>query len=186
MSNSIILLRHAETNTDPSLPVHAWPITEEGIRKTRQLARSDIFTKIEGIVHSSEKKARQTAEVFAEGLRADLYEIPEFNELGRLAGPLLSNHEYRLYVRETLTDWEHSHHGWESGRDALQRISRAMEKVDITFHDKTILVVTHGIILTLYFSQLLSLQSTAFERWTRMPFLAWGLVKDGRVLVDII
>jgi broad specificity phosphatase PhoE len=145
-----------------------------------------MFTKIEAVIHSSERKAKQTADVFAERLRANLYEIPEFNELGRPAGPLLSNREYRLYVRETLTDWEHNHHGWESGRDALQRISSAVEQVNITFHDKTILVVTHGIILTLYFSQLLNLQSTAFERWTRMPFLAWGLARDGHVLIDII
>ncbi len=186
MSNSIILLRHAETSINPSLPAREWSITADGIKKTRELAKSDIFTKIDGIVHSSERKARQTADVFAEGLQVDLYELPEFDELRRPAGTLLSNKEYRLRVRETLTDWGRGPPGWESGAQALRRLSEVVKRINIMFYDKNILVVSHGIILTLYFSQLRSLQSIAFERWTQMPFLAWGLVRDGRVLIDII
>lgn len=186
LSNSIILLRHAETGIDPSLPAHEWSITADGIKKTRELAKSDIFTKIDGIVHSSERKARQTADVFAEGLRVDLYELPEFDELRRPAGTPLSIQEYRLRVRETLTNWERGPPKWESGAHALQRLSDAVKRINIMFYDKSILVVSHGIILALYFSQLRNLQSIAFERWTQMPFLAWGLVRDGRVLIDII
>ena len=186
MSNSIILLRHAETGIDPSLPAHEWSITMDGVKETRELARSDIFTKVDGIIHSSERKARQTADVFAEGLKVDLYEIPEFDEVHRPIGPLLSNSEYRLRVRETLTNWGRGPSGWESGAQALRRFSEAVKRIDIMFYDQNILVVSHGIILTLYFAQLRSLQSIAFERWTQMPFLAWGLVRDGRVLIDII
>ena len=186
MSNSIIFLRHAETNVDPSLPAHVWSISEEGIRKTRELAKSSVFAEVQGIIHSSEWKARQTADVLAESLRVDLYELPEFDELHRQGEPLLSNRDYRLHVRETLTDWEHSHHGWESGRDALQRISEGVKRIGIMFYDKTILVVSHGIVMSLYFSRLRNLQSIAFERWTQMPFLAWGLVKDRHILIDII
>ena len=186
LSNSIILLRHAETSINPSLPAHEWSITTDGIKKTRELARSEIFTKIDGIIHSSERKARQTAEVFAEGLRVDLYEIPEFDEVHRPTGPPLSNNEYRLRVRETLTNWGRGPPGWESGAQALRRFSEALKRINIMFYDKNILVVSHGIILVLYFSQLRNLQSIAFERWTQMPFLAWGLVRDARVLIDII
>jgi broad specificity phosphatase PhoE len=186
LSNSIIFLRHAETNIDPSLPAHVWSISEEGIRKTQELAKSAVFAEVAGIVHSSEKKARQTADVFAELLRVDLYELPEFDELRRQAGPLLSSREYRLHVRATLTDWEHSHHGWESGRNALQRFSEGVKRINIMFYDKTILVVSHGIVMSLYFSQLRNLQSIAFERWAQMPFLAWGLVREDQVLIDII
>jgi len=186
LSNSVILLRHAETSINPSLPAHEWSITADGIRKTRELAKSDIFTKIDGIVHSSERKARQTADTFAEALRVDLYELPEFDELRRPAGMPLSNREYRLLVREALTNLGRGPSGWESGAQALKRFSEAMKRINIMFYDKNILVVSHGIILTLYFSQLRNLQSIAFERWTQMPFLAWGLVRDGRVLIDII
>ncbi|MFW9810614.1 MAG: phosphoglycerate mutase family protein, partial [Candidatus Thorarchaeota archaeon] len=76
MSNSIYFLRHAETKFDPSLSVREWSITPNGVTESKKLAATEAFGFIEGIVHSSEKKARQTAEVFAEGLDVQTYELP--------------------------------------------------------------------------------------------------------------
>ncbi len=186
MSNSIYFLRHAETAADPSLPTDEWSITSNGLQQARELAKSEVFGKIEGVVHSSEKKAWQTADVFAEELNVEVYEIPELGELQRHHGGLLSNLEYRRFVRETLTDWDHGVPGWESGTEALHRFVDGVKRINIMFYSRNILVVTHGLVLTLYFCQLRNFQSIAYERWTQMPFLAWGLVRDGRVLIDII
>jgi len=186
VSNSLYFLRHAETTIDSSLPAHEWSISHNGLQRARELAKSDVFGKIEGIVHSSEKKARQTADVFAEELAVDIYEIPELCELQRPHGGLLSNQEYRSLVRETLTDCDHTVPGWESGANALRRFVEGVKRINIMFYSRNILVVSHGLVLTLYFCQLRNFQSIAYERWTQMPFLAWGLVRDGRVLIDIL
>jgi broad specificity phosphatase PhoE len=186
LTNSIYFLRHAETIADPSQPAHEWSITAEGLRQTRELAKSEVFSNIEGIIHSSEKKARQTADVFAEELNVDLYEHPEFDELRRQEAVSLSNSEYRGIIREILTNWDRNVHGWESGAEALNRFAEAVKRINIMFYSRNILVVSHGLVLTLFFCQLRNFQSIAFERWTQMPFLAWGLVRDGRVLIDIL
>ncbi|MFW9957413.1 MAG: histidine phosphatase family protein [Candidatus Odinarchaeota archaeon] len=186
VSNSIYFLRHAETSVDPSLPVNEWSITPRGLLLARELARSEVFGKIEGIVHSSEKKARQTADVFAEELAVDIYEIPELAELKRHHGKFLSNPEYRSHVRDTLTDWDHSVREWESGADAIRRFVEGVKRINFMFYSRNILAISHGIVLTLYFCQLRNFQSIAYERWTQTPFLAWGLVRDGRVLIDIL
>ncbi len=186
VSNSIYFLRHAETAVDSSLPAHEWSITPNGLQQARELAKSEVFGKIEGVVHSSEKKAWQTADVFAQELDVEIYEIPELSELRRHHGELLSNVEYRRLVRETLTDWDYSVHGWESGAEALHRFVEGVKRINIMFYSRNILVVSHGLVLTLYFCQIRNFQSIAYERWTQMPFLAWGLVRDGRVLIDII
>jgi broad specificity phosphatase PhoE len=186
VSNSIYFLRHAETTIDPSLPAREWSITPDGLQRARELAKSDAFCKIEGIVYSSEKKARQTADAFAEELDVDIYEIPELGELRRQHGEFLSNKEYRYMVRETLMDWDHNVRGWESGAEALHRFAEGVKRINIMFYSRNILVVSHGLVLTLYFCQLRNFQSIAFERWTQMQFLAWGLVRDGRVLIDIL
>jgi broad specificity phosphatase PhoE len=186
VSNSIYFLRHAETTVDPSLPTQEWSITPNGLQRAREMAKSDVFSKIEGIVHSSEKKARQTADAFAEELAVDIYEIPELGELQRHHEGFLSNQEYRSLVRTTLTDWDCNVRDWESGAGALLRFVEGVKRINIMFYSRNILVVSHGLVLTLYFCQLRNFQSIAYERWTQMPFLAWGLVRDGRVLIDIL
>ena len=186
MTNSLYFLRHAETKVDLSSPVRDWPITVEGTELARGLSKSDKFSEIDGIVHSSEGKARQTAEAFAEGLDVQKYQLSGFDELRREHEGKLTDQEYRDRVRRTLSDLEGSVPGWESGTSALKRFEDAARKIDIMFHRKNVLIISHGIVLTLYFCKLKSFEAISFERWSQLKFLAWGLVRDGRVLVDIV
>jgi len=186
MSNSIYLLRHAETTIDLSRPARNWSITLDGREKARELASTEVFGTIDGIVHSSEKKAQQTADAFAENLDVQMYELSDLDELKREHVGVLTEAEYRLRVRSTLTNMDEPVIGWESGTSALERFESAVNKVDIMFHKKNILVVSHGIVLTAYFCKLKNFQNIAYERWSQLKFLSWGMVRDGRVLIDIV
>ena len=186
MSNSIYFLRHAETKVDLTTPVREWPITEEGLEKSKELTTTEAFGSIEGVVHSSEKKARQTADAFAEGLNVQMYELSSLDELKREHEGTLTEEEYRGRVRETLMNMDGNTPGWESGSSALKRFESAVNKVNIMFHKKNILLVSHGIVLTAYFCKLKNFQSIAFERWSQLKWLSWGMVRDGRVLIDIV
>ena len=186
MTNSLYLLRHAETKVDFSTPVRDWPITVNGTEQARALAKSKAFSAIDGIIHSSEGKARQTAEVFAEGLDVQMYQISGLDELYREHEGILTNEEYRDRVRRTLIDPDRAVPGWESGTSALDRFEDSVKKIDIMFHQKNVLIISHGIVLTLYFCKLKGFESIAFERWSQLKFLSWGLVRDGGVLVDIV
>ncbi|MBN2230528.1 MAG: histidine phosphatase family protein [Candidatus Thorarchaeota archaeon] len=186
MSNSLYFLRHAETNIDTSIPPHEWSISSDGLTRTKELAKLNVFQKIDGIVYSSEKKAYQTAEVFAKELPVDIYELSEFSELRRKHESNLSETDYRRRVREVLTHWDSSIHGWESVTEALGRITDAVTRINRMFYNKNVLVVSHGLLLTIYFCHLKNFQSIAYERWSQLSFLAWGLVQDGHVLIDII
>jgi broad specificity phosphatase PhoE len=186
MSNSIYLIRHAETKIDRSTPARNWPITPDGKQKSKELAATEAFGVIDGIVHSSEKKAHQTADAFAEGLNVQMYELSGLDELKREHEGKLTDEEYRTRVRDTLQNMDESVIGWESGASALRRFESAVKKVNIMFHQKNILVVTHGIVLTAYFCKLKNFQSIAYERWSQLKFLSWGMVRDGRVLIDLV
>ena len=186
MTNSIYLLRHAETKIDSSKSTRDWEITESGMFATKELAKSQVFSKIEGIVHSSENKARMTADIIAKEVGADTYELEEFDELKRDHKESLTNVEYRALVRGALTDWGQPVQGWESGEDALARFMEGIRRTNMMFYDKNILVVSHGIVLTLYFSSLTHFWKIAFERWAQLKFLSWGLVRDDNVLIDIV
>ena len=186
MTNSIYFLRHAETKIDPNRPIREWDISEAGRRSTIALSKSEVFSKIEGIIHSSENKAKQTADIFADVLDLQTYELPELDELHRDHETPLTNEEYRECVFQTLTDWETNVPEWESGEDALDRFLEGIRRINLMFSNKDILVVSHGIVLTLYFSALKHFWNIAYERWALLKFLNWGLVRDDRVLIDII
>ncbi|MFW9810596.1 MAG: histidine phosphatase family protein, partial [Candidatus Thorarchaeota archaeon] len=132
------------------------------------------------------KKARQTAEVFAEGLDVQTYELPGLDELQREHEGVIPEDEYRSRVRDTLTNMEESVPGWESGSVALKRFESAVNTTNMMFHHKNILLVSHGIVLTAYFCKLKHFESIAFERWNQLKFLSWGLVRGNRVLIDIV
>ena len=186
MTNSLYFLRHAETQEDESIPVRDWIITKAGIDLTRELARAEAFSEIHGIIHSSEGKARQTAEIFAEGLDVQMYQLSGLDELSREHEGALTYEEYRDRVRKTVSDLERNVPGWESGASALKRFEDAVRKIDIMFHRKNVLIVSHGIVLTLFFCKLKKFEAIAYERWSQLKFLSWGLVRDGRVLVDLV
>ena len=186
MTNSLYFLRHAETKVNLSTPARTWSITQEGARLTKELAKSEKLSVMDGIIHSSEEKAKQTAEIFAEGLDVQMYQLSGLDELTREHEGKLSDEEYRDRVRKTLTEPQKNIPGWESGESALERFEDAVRKVDIMFHRKNVLIVSHGLVLTLYFCKLKGFEAIAYERWSQLQFLAWGLVREGRVLVDLI
>ena len=186
LTNSLYFLRHAETQEDESIPVRDWIITKAGIDLTRELAKAEAFSEIHGIIHSSEGKARQTAEIFAEGLDVQMYQLSGLDELSREHEGALTYEEYRDRVRKTVSNPEKNVLGWESGASALKRFEDAVRKIDIMFHRKNVLIVSHGIVLTLFFCKLKKFEAIAYERWSQLKFLSWGLVRDGRVLVDLV
>lgn len=186
MTNSIYLLRHAETSIDLTKPARDWSLTEAGRISTVELSKSQVFSKMEGIIHSSENKARETADIIADELQVQTYELPELDELRRDHTTQLTNEEYRARVLQTLTNWEKPAPEWESGEDALDRFLEGIRRINLMFDNKDILVVSHGIVLTLYFSALTHFWNIAYERWAQVKFLSWGLVRGDRVLIDIV
>jgi broad specificity phosphatase PhoE len=167
-------------------PARDWPITAAGAKLARELAASEKFSEIHGIIHSSELKAKQTAEAFAEGLEVQMYQLSGLDELARDHEGKLNDEEYRERVYRTFSNPGKSVPGWESANSALKRFEDAVRKVDIMFHQKNVLIVSHGLVMTLYFCKLKNFQSIAYERWKQLEFLAWGMVRDGRALVDIV
>ena len=76
--------------------------------------------------------------------------------------------------------------GWESAHNALTRFQKIIEEIDMKYSDKRILIVSHGIVLTLYFVKLLEIPSNEFfSRWKSLLFCDWGVVKEGKVIKDM-
>ncbi|MHA2425530.1 MAG: histidine phosphatase family protein [Candidatus Thorarchaeota archaeon] len=184
MSARIVILRHAETKLDLTTPAENWLLTDEGMKKSQDLADTGVFDNVDRIFTSNEYKTLSTALPIAERLDLEITQIPSLSELYRGSSPLLSNEEYILRIDDILAFPPKQVEGWEHPEDALQRFTVTIE--DISNEGTNILVVSHGLVISLYFTQCLGQRDIAFERWKKLSFLSWGIVSNGKIVKDIV
>lgn len=179
-------LRHAETKFDNSVPSSKWILSENGQKQAEALIEKKIFSNIDLIITSREKKAYQTAFPLAQKLNLPISQYKELNELFRDKEELLTNKEYINYVNKTLTNIQKPVGKWESGISALTRFSKKINEINSRFSSKNILIITHGLVINLYFAKLLNNFDNLFQRWMATTFCDYGIVKNGIVIKDIV
>jgi broad specificity phosphatase PhoE len=181
----IFLLRHAETNPMSTIQATKWHLTERGKQQAIALAKSGSFSTIDRIFISTEMKTFQTALPFANIFDIGVTRMSELDELQRGSG-ILTRDDYNNRVQQVLSQLDVSIGGWESGTDALQRFLTGVEKIRTQNAVQSVLVISHGIVLSLYFAHLQNILSKTYARWSRLQFCDWGIVEDSRVLKDIV
>lgn len=169
----LVLIRHAEITADPDAPSHTWELSVDGRAKAAELAMHPVLADVELIASSPEPKALATAKaiagdrpiIVAEGLR----------ELDRRAlGWVATAEEYADLVRSILERPTESIRRCETAAAAGQRISRAIEDLWSANPHRSLGVVSHGIVLTVYLSALQGLPTPDPSIWRRiaLPDLA--------------
>jgi broad specificity phosphatase PhoE len=186
MNNTLVFLRHAETKKDKNIRVSQWILTESGKKSAEDLAESGIFDDVDVIISSGEEKAYLTAKPFADRLGKKIVRVPELNELNRDKGEMMSKEEYDQMKVKIFEDLDYTDHGWETARHALNRFKQAVDKIDEQYENKKILIVAHGTVMTLYFAYLQNKLDDIFSRWKGLGFCGWGIVKNKKVLRDIV
>jgi broad specificity phosphatase PhoE len=181
----IHLLRHAETKLDPSLPADRWHLSEEGVKSAHALASSGVFDGVDLIVTSAEDKAFETAIPIVKRIDTDIIRNSSFNELYRGTGPFTSPEDYLERVRITLSDPESSTSGWETAADALRRFEQGIHNIEARSEARSLLLVSHGMVLSLYFAHLLKTEEV-YKRWRELGFCSWGTVRNRKVVKDIV
>ncbi len=185
MPTEIVFLRHAETLIDPDLPASEWHLSPSGRSESYELAASGILGEVDAIVSSDEMKTIETAEPFAKMFGLEIDHDHDFRELNRDASPFLTREEYLSCVQVVLKNQFARPNGWECAADALARTKMGVQQTMSQYGSKRVLVVSHGLVLTLYFADLYATMHEAFDRWNRLPFCGWGVVSNNRVLRDI-
>lgn len=183
--NTYIFLRHAETEKDPSRPAVEWGLTPDALEKIQSHIKNGVFKDVGVVITSTENKAIATAKPVCELLSLSSKEIANFNEVKR-GTSFLSAEEFLAQKEQQLTQLDEAFDGAESARSALERFKQGIEILDKEYENQTILIVTHGTVLSLYFAELLGEFSKVFTRWNSLSFCAVGIVKNSKVEKDII
>lgn len=185
VSVRIIFLRHAETRVQSEIPSSEWVLSAEGCRSARRLVATGVFDDVDVIVASDERKALQSIDLLSKRLQLQPIEEPLFRELDRGVSNLSSSSEYSAVVKQVLMSTADSFHGWETACSALDRFRLGVQRIETDFTENTVLVASHGIVLSLYFADKLGMMDKVYERWSKLDFLDYGVVTDGVVTRDL-
>jgi broad specificity phosphatase PhoE len=183
--NRIIFLRHADTQKDPEVHATLWDLSESGKIEAEHVKDIEIMNAVDVIYTSEERKTSLTVQPLAGKLGKISTPMAAFNEVAR-GEKFLSKEEFEQEKNRQLEDLEYAAFNGESGLDALARFKAGVKEVAETNPGKTILIVTHGTVLNIYFSELLGANSSLPDRWSKTGFCAYGIVEDGEVVRDII
>lgn len=181
----IIFLRHADTQKNPNLNAALWGLSEEGKKQAEEVTHLPIMNEVDMIYASEEKKTILTIEPLARKLGKEIISLSFFNEVKR-GDEFLTKEEFEAEKVKQLKDLDYHAFGGESGREALARFKQGVDQISKENADKTILIVTHGTILNIYFADLLDVYEELPKRWEKTTFCAYGVVENGVVTKDII
>lgn len=167
----LYLVRHAGVTQRPELPGALWHLSPEGRRQAEELGKEPYWAGVRGLHTSSEPKAVGTAQRIASASDLPIRVEPELREVeGR---PFVEREVYLDQARRYLAG--EAVEGWEPRDEALARVRGCIDGIVGRHPGLEVGIVSHGLALTLYLSDLLGLDgAAAYELWAgiRMPDVA--------------
>jgi broad specificity phosphatase PhoE len=127
---TVFFITHPDVVIDPAVPIPDWPLNERGRARMHTMTAQPWVRGVRHIFASSERKARDAAQILAEDLGHDGYSvIADLGENDRSATGFLARDEFEATVDAFFATPKESIRGWEPAADAQARIVRAIEQV---------------------------------------------------------
>lgn len=178
----LVLIRHSAPEIQPGIPASEWALSQEGWQRCRPLAHHLMPYALDCIIASHEKKATQTAQATAHWLGIPWRCADGLEEHHRQTLDILPRTEFQSLVARLLAHPDELVIGEETGAQALQRFSTALERLLQAYPRQNLAVVTHGTVLSLWAAQHFHLSAHEFWRDLGLPaFLAIRRQGDWRL-----
>jgi broad specificity phosphatase PhoE len=187
MNKYLILVKHSVPEIVQSLPARSWTLSELGRTRARQLAEVLKQYQPDVIVSSKEPKAKETAEILAAIHGIELHIAEDLHEHDRSNVPFLRHDEFQASIREFFQKPGEPVFGRETADQAHARFYRGLHSVLDEHANKTIVVVTHGTVISLFVARLTG--SSDFEIWNRLglpSFIAMDLHSSSLIVKESI
>jgi broad specificity phosphatase PhoE len=143
---TVFFITHPDVRIDPGMSVPEWPLNERGQARMRTLAARPWLQGVRSIFASGERKARDAAQLLADGLGLYGYKIIDsLGENDRSATGYLPKPEFEATADAFFAEPQASVRGWEPAAHAQTRIIQAVEQaVSRTSETGDIAIVGHG------------------------------------------
>ena len=169
MKNYLIVVKHSLLEIVDSLPGRAWKLSDEGRTRAQQLAEKLTQFQPEVIVSSVEPKAKETAEIIAGRCNMELHIAEDLHEHERNNVSYLSRDEFQEAIGEFFKNPDALVFGSETADEAYARFYQAVQSVVNDYAGKTIIMVAHGTVISLFVSHLTGISDLFFWKELGLP-----------------
>lgn len=174
----IIFIRHAPTKPDKTQHSTQWQLSEDSQKLCYQLAEQIKHHNITKIYTSIEPKAQLTGKFIAEKLEiTSIASEDNLQETERHSKAFYDNQNtFRLAVQEAMLFPNNLIFGDETFTDARIRFTSQVEQLANKHPDETIVIVTHGRILSMYLGDIMKQSPETIWKKLQMPayaILSW-------------
>jgi broad specificity phosphatase PhoE len=166
MTKYLILVKHSIPEILEDRPANTWRLSEEGQFRAQHLAEQLAEFEPEVIVSSHEPKAKETAEIVSGGLQLDVESIPGLQEHDRSNVSYLSHDAFQSSIHNFFEKPNDLVFGNETANQAYTRFYQAVHAILTEHLNKTIIVVTHGTVISLFVSRLTG--TSDLELWNTL------------------
>ena len=146
----LLLVRHGETdwNRERRFQGHADPpLNDTGREQARELAEQLAGERIDAVYTSDLRRARETAEIVASPLGAEVVALRELREIDVGSWQGLTWPEIEERHPDGVRRWEVDGHGWDGGEtyeELGERIVAVLTEIAARHPAQRVLVVGHG------------------------------------------
>ena len=192
---TIFFITHPDVVIDPSVPVPDWPLSERGQARMRAMIAHPWARGVRRIFASNERKARDGAQILADGLGLSGYiVVDDLGENDRSATGYLAKQEFEAAADAFFAHPQESVRGWEPAVIAEARIVCAIEQiVSEASDDGDLAIVGHGGTGTLLYCHLAGLPidrrydqpATNGGNWFAFDRASRKLLHDGWRSIDL-
>ncbi len=143
--SSLIFITHPEVVIDPNQPITEWPLNEIGRARMERFAETLVGRNVSAVYASTERKARDGAEMVAQLLGLPFRTEEDLGENDRSSTGYLEPPEFWKVVAEFFANPTKSIRGWERAVDVQRRIVDAVGRVAREEPSSgDIVIVSHG------------------------------------------
>jgi broad specificity phosphatase PhoE len=143
---TVYLITHPDVLIDPAVPVPDWPLSPRGRERMTAALALPWIEQVRAIWSSTERKARDGAQILAAHLRLPVKLCPALGEHDRSATGYLPKSEFEAVADAFFARPHDSIRGWERAIDAQHRIVTATTRVLDASRDcgGDVAIIAHG------------------------------------------
>jgi broad specificity phosphatase PhoE len=149
----LLLTRHSNPIINQTEEPISWSLSTIGKENAKIIADKINLYKPDIIISSIELKAIETAKIFANKMNIKHKVMNDLHEQRRGIMRYLSNEEFMHNISKLFENPNKRIFGEESANQANKRFTSAMRSIEMEYPDKTICIVSHGVVISLYASQ---------------------------------
>ena len=165
----LVLVRHSLPVITGEQPASQWQLSEEGRRRCERLAELLAPHRPSAIVTSTEPKAIETGQIIGERLGIQVEAAPNLHEHERPRADLDTVERFQAKVGRLLEHPGKQVFGAETGDEARERFSGAVDDAMRRHPAGNVVMVTHGTVMTLFVARVAGIDPVPFWEGLGLP-----------------